>query len=81
MEKIKLGSKVKCVVTGFKGVAVSRVEFLNGCIQYCIKPKQGKDGKYPEGEFVDEAQVEVINDGLNIKKKKTGGVMPDTPKC
>ena len=42
---IKLGDVVKDRLTGFSGVAVSRIEYLNGCIQYEVQPEGlGKDG-------------------------------------
>lgn len=78
---IELGQKIRCKVTGFEGIAISRVEYLNGCIQYCIKPKVGKDGKILDGIYIDEEQLEVIGKGLSIseKEKKPGGTMLDVP--
>ncbi|MCH7851016.1 MAG: hypothetical protein IH845_05220, partial [Nanoarchaeota archaeon] len=46
--------------TGFKGVAVSRTEFINGCIQFGVVTKVGKDGKFPEEVNMDEGSLEVI---------------------
>jgi hypothetical protein len=77
---IRLGEKVKDLVSGFEGIVTAKVEYLNGCIQYCIKPKQGKDGKMPESHYIDEKQLIVIGKGLCVKSKPTGGVMADTPK-
>lgn len=78
---IKLGSKIKDKVTGMEGIAISKVEYLNGCVQYCLKPKAKKgETKMPEGVYIDYNQLEVIGKGLNVKKKNTGGVMTDTPK-
>lgn len=76
---ITLGNKVKDTVTGFEGIATSRIEFLNGCIQYCIKPKMGKDGKMPEGEYIDEEQLMDLGKDVKVVAKDTGGVMPDMP--
>ena len=43
---IRLGDKVKDSITGFTGVAVSRCEYLNGCIQIEVKPtKLTKEGE------------------------------------
>ena len=79
--KIELGQKVRCKVTGFEGIATSRVEFLNGCVQYCVKPKMNeKDKKMPDGEFIDQQQLEVVKGGVEIQQEPTGGDMPDTPK-
>ncbi len=57
---IKLGSKVKDKVSGFTGIATAKVEYLNGCIQYCINPKVGKDNKNKEGFYFDEGQIELV---------------------
>lgn len=77
---IKLGQKVRDKVTGFTGIAVSRVEFLNGCVQFCVKPKkQAKDSKMPAGEYIDVGQLKVVGEGVSVKKKETGGVMADMP--
>ena len=53
MKKIKLGNQVKDIVTGFEGIATAKVEYLNGCIQYYVKPKIDEDGKYPSGQYLD----------------------------
>lgn len=79
-QPIVLGNQVKDIVTGFEGIAVTRVEYLNGCVQYCVKGKMGKDGKVPEGEYIDQQQLIVTGAGISIKQKDTGGVMPDAPK-
>ncbi len=76
---IKLGQKVRDRVTGFEGIATSRVEYLNGCVQYCVKPKTREDGKMPEGEYIDDAQLEVIGKGVTIDVEPDGGPMSDVP--
>lgn len=77
---IRLGEKVQDKVTGFIGIATAKVEYLNGCVQYCVKPEIGKDKKYPDGQYIDDAQLVVIGKGISIKKEKDGGVMQDTPR-
>jgi hypothetical protein len=76
---IKLGQKVKDTVTGFTGIATSRIEYLNGCVQYCLKPKVDKDGKMQDGIWFDDAQLVVIGKGLCSKKDFKGGPIPDSP--
>ena len=78
--KFKLGDTLQDKVSGFKGIASSRVQYLNGCVQYCIVPKVGKDGKYPEGVYFDEGQLKRTGRGINIASKKTGGAMRHCPK-
>jgi hypothetical protein len=56
--KIELGREVKCKVTGFKGIATSRTEYLNGCFRIGVQPRVEKDGKHPDAMYVDEPQLE-----------------------
>lgn len=60
MFKIELGSEVKSDVCGFTGIATSRSEHLNGCNRYWVQPKIGKDGKMPDGNWLDEPELIVI---------------------
>lgn len=78
--EIKLGKKVKDKVTGYEGVATAKVEYLNGCIQYCVIPQVGSDGKMPEAEYIDVHQLEVVGEGTSIKPSRTGGPQRDCPK-
>jgi len=73
MTNIKLGNLIRDKVTGFEGIATARVEYINGCVQYCIKPKMGKDKKMPEGEYIDLDQLEVVGNGIYIEPEPTGG--------
>ncbi len=78
---IALGNKVKDKLTGFIGVVVSRIEYLNGCIQYGVKPPMGKkDKKMPEVEYIDEKYLVFVSKGISITPRRTGGVMVDAPK-
>lgn len=80
MKVIELGSKVRCSITGFEGIATARVEYINGCFQYCVMPRIGTDGKMPEGIYLDVQQLEVIPGGIVIEQKETGGPQRDCPK-
>ncbi len=59
-QKIGLGDKVRDSVSGLEGIAVSRTEYLNGCIRIAIQQPVDKDGKLPETQWMDEPQLEVI---------------------
>jgi len=72
MSEIELGDKVRCKYSGFTGIAVTRVEFINGCVQYGIVPKVTKDKQYPEEVGIDEGSLELVSP----KKKKR--VVKDT---
>lgn len=79
MSTIKLGDKVRCKVTGFKGVATARVEYINGCVQYAITPKS-KDGVYPDSTYLDEKQIEAGDgDRVELKTEATGGPQRNAP--
>ena len=44
---IKLGHKVKDIITGYKGTVIGRAEYVTGCVQLCVVPPVDKDGKPP----------------------------------
>jgi hypothetical protein len=76
---ITLGQKVKDKISGFTGIATARIEYLNGCVQYCVSPKTDKDGKRPDAEWFDDAILEVVSGGINIPREPDGGPIPDMP--
>lgn len=75
MAEIQLGDKVRDIVTGFTGTVVNKTEFLNGCVQYGVIPKCGKDNKAPEEVGIDEQNLEVIKPKKKkkVKKKESNG--------
>ena len=73
MMEIKLGDKVRCLNTGFTGTATSKMEFMNGCIQYEVVPRVGKDNKIPEGVFIDETSLEIIKPKKKPRIKNNNG--------
>jgi len=81
--KFELGSVLKDTVTEFEGTAVTRVEYLNGCIAYSLKGKVDKDGKVPEGEWVDEDQLVMITMAPDLEAvpdtARTGGGVRERP--
>lgn len=81
MAEILLGQRVRDKVTGFEGVATAKVIYLNGCIQFCVKPMVDKNGKMVEGEYIDDSQLVVIKDwgDLDIEQESGGGPASDVP--
>lgn len=79
---IELGQKVKCVVTGFTGIATARIEYLNGCMQILVSPKmavpkKGETQEYPTATYVDVEQLIVVKATkikLTERKDPSGGV-------
>lgn len=59
---MKLGDKVRDKVSGFEGIATARTEWLNGCLRWGISPRVGEDGKLPEDIWVDDQQIEVLEE-------------------
>ena len=74
---INLGDEVKDTVTGLKGIAVARTQWLHGCDRIGVQPKARKDGTIPDALNVDEPQLVLVKKKV-VKKgtKKTGGPMP-----
>ena len=74
MTEFTLGSRLQDKVTGFTGIATSRIEYLSGCIQYCLSPPVDKDGKIVEGTFFDVQRLDLVSEGVvTVEAKQTGG--------
>ena len=75
---IKLGIKVKDVVTEFTGMVIGRVEYVTGCAQYLVAPKAGADGSFKEAVWLDEVRLERIGeeelvlDGYKVVSEPAG---------
>ncbi len=80
MSEFTLGAKLRDVVTGFEGIATSRIEYINGCVQYALVPKVDKDGKMPPGEYFDFQRLEQIGDPIEMPSRDGGATsMRDAP--
>lgn len=66
MKTFPLGTRVKCLVTGFVGIAESRGQYLYGCDRYCVQPEVGEDGTVPKSLMIDAPQLEVVGDGVPV---------------
>ena len=77
MNEIILGKRVKDKVTGFIGIAVARCVYLNGCVQYHVSPSVDKDGNERKDQWIDEAQLEIVDNGIlpkpKLEKRTYGG--------
>ena len=60
MFKFENGDAVKDVISGFSGVITARLEYLNGCRQYSIRPTKLKDDTVISSEWFDEGQLELL---------------------
>jgi len=70
---VKLGTIVTDRITGLTGMAVARIEYLNGCISVCVQPKELKDGKPVRTSWIDEQQL------TEESEAKSGGPGPTPP--
>ena len=81
--KHELGKKAKCKITGFTGIISSRCEFLTGCDRYALQPTELKDGRPIDAIYFDEAQIEIISEGIrpkDVQGEKRGACAPDPSK-
>ena len=63
---IKLNTIVTDRITGFKGLAISRTEFLDACVRVRVQPKKLIAGKMQEEAYVNELDL-VENDPKTTK--------------
>lgn len=74
--EIQLGDEVRDIYTGFKGVAIARTEFINGCVQYSVVTKVTKNEFDPDKNEVaiDSQSLELVKSRKNRRPKQdTGG--------
>ena len=76
-KEIQLGDTVKDIHTGFTGVAVIKLIFINGCIQFEVAPKVNKKNELQESVGIDIQSLKVVKRKTPPRKKPTGG--PNTP--
>jgi hypothetical protein len=63
MFKHELGSIAESKSTGLKGAIMARAEHLHGCNRYYIQPRVEKEMKLPDGYWIDEADLRIIEKG------------------
>jgi len=74
-QEIEIGDKVECIHTGFRGIAMAKLEFFNRCIQFEVVPKVDKDNKKIDSEYIDYQSLKVIKKGTrdNLEEDIDGG--------
>lgn len=71
---VNLGDTVIDTVSGFKGVAVIKSEYLQGCCRVGVQPKIKRDGSLPDICHFDEPQLKVLTPKKTARKSSnTGG--------
>jgi len=64
MDTIKLGDKVKDLITDYTGIAVARVIFINGCVQYIVEKK-----RKPNEAFGNDSPPSIDSQSLVVIKR------------
>ena len=80
--KHNVGNKAKDRLTNYKGIIVSRTEWITGCNTYGIQATI-KEGIIPDPQNVDEDSIKILQGGLSLKSKKIkepGGPKNSYPK-
>ena len=69
--EIKIGQKVRDVMTGFTGIVIYRTEEMSGNIRYAVQ-RQMAEGEtaYPEAILLDHHTLDVVDDGIRDRVTK-----------
>lgn len=81
---IRMGQKVRSIVSGFTGIVTGRVEYINGCVQYVVEPRVKEDGSRIDSQWVDEQNLEIVDQGIASTVPvalRAGGPQPNVPKA
>jgi hypothetical protein len=63
---IKLGHRVRDALTGFEGIAQTKIEFLTGNVQYGVQPQCKPDSTdLPNAIGMDYHTLEVVDEGIS----------------
>jgi hypothetical protein len=67
---IELGREVEDRVSGFRGIAISRTTYLQGCDRIGVQPEVDSEGKLPDIKDFDEPDMRVVGHGIFAPKEK-----------
>ncbi len=74
MNTIKVGSLVRDLYSGFLGMSIARVTYMNGCVQHEVQAHADKNNKMQPNLWIDEQQLEdlepEVDDVLKPRKKR-----------
>lgn len=60
--EIKLGQRVRDVISGFSGTVTGTVRYITGCNQVLVQPPAKPDGASVDSAWVDVSRIEVIEE-------------------
>jgi hypothetical protein len=83
----QLGDRVRDPITGFEGICVSVIQYLQGCERIgVLAEKLDKEGKPQDWHHMDNVQLKIVKRGVHqvFEREKpvaarTGGPRPDAP--
>ena len=65
MNKIPLGSRVRCVLSGLTGIAAAETLQINGNIRYNVQPESEGGKSMPEAWAIDMQSLEIVDAGIS----------------
>lgn len=80
---VKLGSKVRDVITGFEGIATGRTVYLNGCVHVLVTRGVVDEKGMPVSDWFDEQRVQTLEVGAfkaQPSEATAGGPAPAPPR-
>ena len=78
MREIQLGDEVRDTITGFKGIAIGKTTWMNGCDRIIVQPKgTNKEGKTFENQSFDEPDLVLVKANNKKGEHNTGGPRPE----
>jgi hypothetical protein len=75
---VKLGERYRDGISGYEGVATSRIEYLYGCVRVVLEA--GVQGKPEEFVFDEQRLVEVATEEPPTPTARAGGSRPTPPR-
>lgn len=70
---IKLGDEIEDVTAKVVGIAIGRVEYLDGTTAWLMQPKYGEDGRRIPVIEVQDAYARRIGEGVYVEPKQQAG--------
>lgn len=76
--QVGLGDKVRDLISGVKGIAITHIIYTDGCSHVAVQPQELKDGIPVDSVWIDEKDL-AIDEVANPKPVavKTGGPRPE----
>jgi hypothetical protein len=65
-KEVKLGHKVRDLITGYEGIAYQELLLMSGTVQFAVQPPMTDDkkGEMPSGMNLDVHTLEYVDDGI-----------------